>query len=197
MGDLPGHEFRGNQWTDSKAGGGTRATVARGDWDTSGVGTRRWRGMDVDAEFVGPDGSSPILERLNAVSGINVTSTNAGHPPGGAGIGAGATEEMGLTFHVAGSGKSAEREAEGAAEALRATGASVETHYWGGPHGNWVTHVDGKPRLDYFSADEIGQYATDRATVSVTSKEKWRDTTRPERDSWWDRTIGVLESRKS
>jgi len=166
---------------------------AGGTPDSEGVGTRRWNGMDVDREFVDEQGKSPVLDRLNAVLGINIISTNAGHPPGGVGVGAGAVEELSVGFQVNGSGSGAEETAELFADRLRETGAQVETRYWRGEFGNWVTHINGQPRLDTFSESQINAFPTDRASVRVTSPFKWKDSTRDQRDTWWSTVADKLE----
>jgi hypothetical protein len=190
---APAGSPKGGEWTSAHKIGSTvsQPIMSKGDYSL-GVGTRKWHGMDVDREFVDDKGHAPILEKLNSVPGITIVSTNAGHPPGGKGIGAGAQEELNVGFVMNSRGVQAEQEAEKLATKLRSKDTKVDTSYWRGPNGNWVTHVDGKPRLDTFSKDEIEQYSTDRASVRVSSTFVWKDSTSEMRQDWWNQTIRKL-----
>lgn len=140
--------------------------------------TRLYRGRTVDVEL-----KDDHLDRLNSVRGTHVTSVCAGHEDS-VGQGIGGSRWPHFVFEVFG----AADKAEALAQSLRSDSTTVETYYWGGPHENWVTHSNGKPRLDVFSQEQIDQHPPKRFVVNVNSTGKLAN------DDWWEavlKTLGV------
>jgi hypothetical protein len=142
-----------------------------------------YRGLMIDCDL-----DVEQMNRLNAVTGIYVVSTCAGHPDRAG------EERPWFNFNCETGGATAEATAEHLAAALRSDDTDVTTTYWRGPHGGWVTHVNGIARLDTFTPEQIEKHSTASATVHVDSKLANSGLNAVALHAWWDSTISRLES---
>lgn len=141
---------------------------------------KRYRGLMIDRDL-----DKAVMDRLNAIPGIIVIGTCAGHPE----------TDMKPGFLVdVGTGHTAEDIAERLANSVRSDDTDVETMYWGGPFGIEVTHINGRPELDKFSPAQIAACPTRKAIVYVNSKIDNTGTNQAQLNAWWATAIDRLES---
>jgi hypothetical protein len=172
-----------------KEGGGNPNHDERGRFAPSGGSsdTQEYRGMEIDAQL-----DPKQMDRLNAIPGIFVTSTCAGHPSRvRSAQRAGDSLHADVTFRVP--SRDPEATYEKYRNALSSDDTSVGGHAWG-------TRVRGVVWADdegWRRLPEFGMTGkptpVDETVISVSSSIRSTGSNLQERHDWWDRTLDKLE----
>lgn len=158
--------------------------------------TKRWRGMEVDAEL--RDGDLIRANKAANAIGSSVISVCSGHPKKESGIHAGASESPGFNLELM---RESPKVVEAVASQLRGKDTRVETFTWGGEHGHIVTHVNGKvspyvQSLPKAEQETVLSFNPNRAGIHVDSTIAHNGSNQAALHGWWDDTLQRLETVK-
>lgn len=145
-----------------------------------------------------------ILDRLNAIPGISVSSVCSGHPRGGLlPINAGGKPCPEYFINIEKEGFAIKKESlptlsQYMISALRAPDCKVDFYAWGGPSGKWVVWSNdvGWKKNPFNQSQNPKDYPVSHVWVVVRSTIEHTGKNQKTLRQWWERAVTRLENTK-